>query len=214
MPERVFTVFALDDLFPVIGMTPHLGRGFTTEELAPKGPRVAIISHRLWQSQFAGGSRDHQPHGPDRRRWHDGGRGDAEGTADHRCRPVAAVGWDPAAQPRNQRAFTILARLAPGATLESANAELATIAGQVQQAEQKAFPEYDGWRLTATPWASALLRDVRPAAFILLGAVGFVLLIACANLTNLMLARATTMHRELAYGWRSAPHGGGSRGSC
>ncbi len=60
------------------------------------------------------------------------------------------------------------------------------------------FKEYEGWRLTATPWASALLQDVRPAAYILLGAVAFVLLIACANLTNLMLARSTTRHRELA----------------
>ena len=101
--------------------------------------------------------------------------------------------------PRNQRQFTILARLAPGATLESANAELATIAGPGAAGRAEArFQEYEGWRLTATPWASALLQDVRPAAFILLGAVGFVLLIACANLTNLMLARATTTHRELA----------------
>ena len=197
-PERVFTAFAVDDLFPVMGMSPHLGRGFTAEELAPKGPKVAIISHRLWQSHFGG----------DRaiinRPIRIGGVATTVvGVMPKELLIIGADLWlpwgaNPAAQPRNHRVFTILARLAPGATLASANAELAAIAGQVQQAEQKAFPEYDGWRLTATPWASALLQDVRPAAFILLGAIAFVLLIACANLTNLMLARATTMHRELA----------------
>ena len=100
--------------------------------------------------------------------------------------------------PRNRRQFSVLARLAPGATLTQANTELATIAGRVEQTEKAAFKEYDGWRLAATPWAAALLKDLRPAAFLLLGAVGLVLLIACANLTNLMLARSTSRSRELA----------------
>jgi MacB-like periplasmic core domain len=52
VPERVFTALVLDDLFPVFGMNPIVGRGFTTEELGPKGPRVAILSHRLWQTRF------------------------------------------------------------------------------------------------------------------------------------------------------------------
>jgi hypothetical protein len=54
VPERVFTALLLDDLFPVVGMRPAMGRGFTAEELAPKGPPAAIISHRLWQSRFGG----------------------------------------------------------------------------------------------------------------------------------------------------------------
>ena len=107
-------------------------------------------------------------------------------------------GGDPLTVPRNVRQFNVLARLAPGASLEQANAELATIARRVEQAEKGRFAEYENWRLTATPWAAALLRDVRPAAFILLGAVGLVLLIACANLTNLFLARSSTRQRELA----------------
>src|SRR5262249_30608681 len=52
VPERVFTALVLDDLFPVIGMRPAIGRGFTREELAPNGPPVAIISDRLWQGRF------------------------------------------------------------------------------------------------------------------------------------------------------------------
>ena len=107
-------------------------------------------------------------------------------------------GGDPASVPRNVRQFNVLARLAPERSLGQANAELAAIARRVEQIGEATFAEYEGWRLTATPWAAALLRDVRPAAFILLGAVGLVLLIACANLTNLFLARSSTRQRELA----------------
>ena len=62
-----------------------------------------------------------------------------------------------------RRQFTLIARLAPGATLEEANTELATIAAQTTAAHAAEFEEYQGWRLTATPWAEALMREVRPA---------------------------------------------------
>jgi putative ABC transport system permease protein len=198
VPERVFTALLLDDLFPAIGMTPALGRGFTREELAPNGPRVAVISHRLWQTRFGGDPRVLE------RPIRIGG----EAASIVGVMPPGLVligtdlwipwGGDLAAVPRNRRQFTILGRLAPGAGLREANTELDSIARRVDQAERSQFKEYEGWRLVATPWAVALLQDVRPAAFILLGAVGFVLLIACANLTNLFLARSTTRQRELA----------------
>ena len=107
-------------------------------------------------------------------------------------------GADTATMPRHVRQFTIIGRLAPGVSESRANAELSTIAAQVQQTHGAQYKEYEGWRLTATPWAAALLQDVRLAAWILLAAVAVVLLIACANLANLMLARSTTRHRELA----------------
>lgn len=198
VPERVFTALLIDDLFPVIGLRPHLGRGFTAEELAPRGPRVAIISHRLWQSRFAA---DPQMVGRSIRIG-----GEATTVVGVMPPDLVLIGadlWIPwgasvTDAPRGARQFTILGRLAPGVRLEKANAELASIARQVQQTHLASFKEYEGWRLTATPWAAALLQDLRPAAFIMLGAVGVVLLIACANLASLMLARATTRHREIA----------------
>jgi putative ABC transport system permease protein len=198
VPERVFTALLLDDPLPVLGMPAALGRGFTREELGPGGPRVAIISHRLWQSRFGGDP------GILERAIRIGG--EAASVVGVMPRGLVLIGtdlwipWggDPSLVPRNVRQFTALGRLAPGVTLQQANAELAAIAGAIDQAERGRFKEYEGWRMTATPWAAALLQDVRPAALMLLGAVAFVLLIACANLTNLFLARSTTRQRELA----------------
>ncbi len=197
-PERVFTALLLDDLFPVIGLAPALGRGFTPDELAPNGPPSAIISHRLWRNLF----------GADPSILNRPVRINGRATSVVGVMPPGLVllgtdlwipwGANPLSVPRNVRQFNVLARLSPEASLTQANSELETIARTVERSEQPKFAEYENWRLTATPWAAALLKDLRPAAFLLLVAVGLVLLIACANLTNLFLARSSTRQRELA----------------
>ena len=88
--------------------------------------------------------------------------------------PLAA---DPRDWPRDRRQFNVLARLAGGVTRDEAGAELAAIATRTAADHGGQYPEYEGWRLSATPWAEALTRSMRPAAAVLAAAVLFVLLI-------------------------------------
>ena len=107
-------------------------------------------------------------------------------------------GADPLTMPRNFRPLTVIGRLAPGATLEEANSELATIAAGTTAAHAGAFEEYQGMAHRAMSWTTALMRDLRSSMLLLLGAVALVLLIACANLSSLALARSAKRQREMA----------------
>jgi putative ABC transport system permease protein len=198
VPDRVFTAFMLDDAFPVIGLRPFLGRGFTADELRPKGPPAAVISHRLWVSRFHS---DRSLVGRTIRV-----NGVAATLVGVMPPQLLLIGTDlwipwgarPDQAPRDMRSFSVIARLASGGSIRAAETELATIATRIASDHAAQFPEYTGWRLVTRPLASGVLQSVRPAGFLVLGAVSLVLFIACANLASLMLARATGRQREFA----------------
>ncbi len=194
---NVFTAFWWGDAFLTLGMTPAAGRGFLSEEIE-RGDRVAVISHRLWESLF-------------------GSDPDVVGsTIQVNGYPYALVGvmpprtliygtdlWTPMpvgpeVYPRNRRQFQVLARMADDVTMTEVNAELEGIAGRVEATHAGEFEEYQNWSLIASTWNDINSQTFRAAAFVLLGAVGFVLLLVCVNLANLLLARAMGRSRDFA----------------
>ena len=188
---------ATASLFEMLRVQPFLGRVFTKEEQREGNDRVAVISYRIWQRALGGApnviGRQLQLN-------------DVAYTILGVMPPRFLYGdndvWVPlsldlAAQDRAVRNIYCHARLAPNATVESVNAELTAIAHRIEQDFGGTIPEYAGWRLKSKPLIDDVLRDVKSALGILIGAVGCVLLIACANISNLQLARNVVCEREM-----------------
>jgi putative ABC transport system permease protein len=201
-PERVFHAWATENLFSLLGTDPILGRHFLPEEEAPNGPNVIILSYGLWQRRY-------------------GGEPDIIGKMvqlDDTDRTVVGVmpegfrillGGDTGVPPRidvfipqnfwvqrNLRWLRVIGRLQPGVTIAQAQGEMDAVAGRLVEEYQ----EYatTGLKFHVVPLHGDLVRDVRPGALALLGAVGFVLLIACSNVANLSLARTKLREQEIA----------------
>ncbi len=195
-PEQVQGIHVSSDYFNVFATAPFLGRTFSADEDRPGGPNVVILTHRLWSSHFAS-----DPQVIGRSVVINGDPHIVVGVLTARFQPspdadlFLPLKADPTST--NQGHFlSVAARLKPGVTVEQARAEVQVLG----EGFRKANPRWMGSNEQATvvPMQDLVVENVRPALLMLLGAVGLVLLIACANVASLLLARAAGRQREIA----------------
>jgi putative ABC transport system permease protein len=202
-PERVRGASVMANYLTTLGVRPVLGRAFSADEDRPGGPPVALIGYGFWKKHFAGNTGViGQPLNLDGRTYNVLGVMPPGFDL-----PAAAEIWIPPqtnieSLPLTERAATsheIVARLKPQVTVKQADVELKAIARQLEQE----YPNFRrGWSVKLISLRQDLLGDleghVRKALFALVGGVGFLLLICCANVANLQLARGIVRKRELA----------------
>ena len=196
-PERLSGMLATDGFFQLSGVRPQLGRGFRPEEFAEGKNRVVVLSHALWQRKFAGG-----PEVLGKSLDLGGETYTVIGVMPEGFRIptgadlLAPLTFTPAQlDSRGAHYLIAMGRLRQGATLERAEAEMRGIAASLA----KQYPDSNtGWGARVVPLYEEVVGGVRPALLALFAAVGFVLLIACGNVTNLLLARGSARQKEIA----------------
>ena len=199
-PERLSGVPVSENFFQLLGIQPQLGRLFTAEECKWHGPKAVLLSHGLWTRRFGSDA------------------GIAGRTLTINDEPVTVAGVLPASfdmasvlapgshfdlyfpfplSPETNRwgnTMAIVGRLKPGVAISSAQAEITILAGQISGAHK----ERNNFEGKLTPLAEHVSGRIRPALLVLACAVGVVMLIVCANLSNLLLARTAARQKEIA----------------
>lgn len=198
-PERIQAMSASPNFFTVLGAKPALGRTFLPHEEKAGSDHVVVLSNRLWQGRFGS---DRNILGKDIKL--NGEPYNVIGVmpADFQFEDVSL--WTPLTTnigqlsptaARSRRVFLVLARLKSGSSMAQAQAEMNTISGRLAQQ----YPEAnDGWTTSVIPFREQVVGAIRPALFLLFAVVGFILLIACANMANLLLARAASRQKEVS----------------
>ncbi|HEY2548157.1 MAG TPA: ABC transporter permease [Candidatus Acidoferrum sp.] len=196
-PERLESRIATSGLFPLLGIQPVAGRLFSAEEDKPGSQRVVLLSHHLWQSHFRS-----DPAVVGHTLKLDGTGYLIAGVlpSSFQMAPSTDVWISPSQYGDDLTShlhhdFSIIARLKPGVSISQAQAELATLNHQ----EEQAFPDtHKNWDVLITPMENPSAVRMRTALLVLFGAVGLVLLVACANIVNLLLARNAVRQKEIA----------------